>query len=143
LRAQQESGAISFSQQSASNYMRLAANYQRVGNLDKVPSIRAALELLSDNNPEQEQPELSGVEPEYPLAIAEPPSAQVVKTMLTALSSDDQWSIISSMWADLNAARTEQRRQERLEKLAAISRGNTELETDILSDHLRRSALEI
>ena len=46
LKQQQESGAIGFSQQTASKYMKLAANYNHERNLSEAPSIRAALELL-------------------------------------------------------------------------------------------------
>jgi len=38
--------------------MRVASNYQRAGNLTEAPSIRAALELLSDKEPEEQQGEL-------------------------------------------------------------------------------------
>ncbi len=51
LKRQQESGAIGFSQQTASKYMKLAANYNHERNLSEAPSIRAALELLSDKEP--------------------------------------------------------------------------------------------
>ena len=43
LKQQQESGAIGFSQQTASKYMKLAANYNHERNLSEAPSIRAGL----------------------------------------------------------------------------------------------------
>lgn len=52
LREQQESGAIDFSQKTATTYMRLASNRQRAADLIEPQSIRAALELLSDKEPE-------------------------------------------------------------------------------------------
>lgn len=58
LKKQQESGAIEFSQQTGSKYMRIAANYNRERNLIEAPSIRAALELLSDKEPTEQQGEL-------------------------------------------------------------------------------------
>lgn len=64
LKQQQESGAIGFSQPTASKYMKLAANYNRDFNLTVAPSIRAALELLSDKEPEAEQGTLLDVEAE-------------------------------------------------------------------------------
>lgn len=44
--------------------MKLAANYNRERNLLEAPSIRAALELLSDKEPEAEQETLIDVEAE-------------------------------------------------------------------------------
>lgn len=64
LKQQQESGAIGFSQPTASKYMKLAANYNRDFNLTVAPSIRAALELLSDKEPEVEQGTLIDIEAE-------------------------------------------------------------------------------
>lgn len=64
LKQQQESGAISFSQQTSSKYMRLAANYNRERNLPEATSIRAALELLSDKEPEEQQGSLIDIETE-------------------------------------------------------------------------------
>jgi len=55
LKQQQESGAIQVSQQTASKYMKLASNYNRERNLIEAPSIRAALELLSDKEPVEQQ----------------------------------------------------------------------------------------
>jgi hypothetical protein len=55
LKQQQESGAIQVSQQTASKYMKLASNYNRERNLIEAPSIRAALELLSDKEPAEQQ----------------------------------------------------------------------------------------
>lgn len=64
LKQQQESGAILFSQQTASKYMRLAANYNHERNFLEAPSIRAALELLSDQEPEEQQGSLIDIETE-------------------------------------------------------------------------------
>ena len=58
LKQQQESGEIQVSQQTASKYMKLASNYNRERNLLEAPSIRAALELLSDKEPAEQQGEL-------------------------------------------------------------------------------------
>ena len=58
LKQQQESGAIGFSRMTATKYMRLAANINRGLHLPEAPSIRAALELLSDKEPDDEQLDL-------------------------------------------------------------------------------------
>jgi hypothetical protein len=71
LKRQQESGAIEFSQPTASKYMRLAANYNRDFNLEGATSIRAALELLSDKEQaEEQQGSLIDVEAERQLRLA-------------------------------------------------------------------------
>ena len=49
LKRQQESGAISFTERTASKYMRVASNRNHGSDLIEAPSIRAALELLSDS----------------------------------------------------------------------------------------------
>ena len=54
LKQQQESGLIGFSESTAKRYMRVAANRSHVTDLE-APSIRAALELLSDKEPGAEQ----------------------------------------------------------------------------------------
>ena len=51
LKQQQESGAIGFSHKTATKYMNLAANMNHGSYLSEAPSIRAALELLSDKEP--------------------------------------------------------------------------------------------
>lgn len=55
LKQQQESGAIGFSHMTATKYMRLASNINRDLYLPESTSIRAALELLSDKEPDAEQ----------------------------------------------------------------------------------------
>ena len=55
LKQQQESGAIGFSHSHATRYMKLASNIARAQHLTEAPSIRAALELLSDKEPDAEQ----------------------------------------------------------------------------------------
>ena len=70
LKRQQASGAIEFSQPTASKYMKLAANYNRDFNLEGVTSIRAALELLSDKEPEEQQGDLIDMEAERQLRLA-------------------------------------------------------------------------
>lgn len=97
LKQQQESGAISFSQQSASTYMRLAANYQRAGNLAESPSIRAALELLSGDNPEQGNLLAREADPDDPEPA--PVSAQAVSSMLAELPDTDRVAVIQSVAA--------------------------------------------
>lgn len=62
LKQQQESGAISFSHKTATKYMNLAANMNRGSYLAEAPSIRAALELLSDKEPDAEQADLIPVD---------------------------------------------------------------------------------
>ena len=48
LKSQQESGLIGFTERTASKYMRVASNRNRGSDLLESPSIRAALELLSE-----------------------------------------------------------------------------------------------
>jgi predicted metal-dependent hydrolase len=50
LKAQQESGAIEFTERTASRYIRVASNRTRVSDSENSPSIRAALELLTDKD---------------------------------------------------------------------------------------------
>lgn len=64
LKQQQESVAIGFSHMTATKYMRLAANINRGLYLPETTSIRAALELLSDQEPTEQQGELIDVEAE-------------------------------------------------------------------------------
>jgi hypothetical protein len=54
LKAQQESGAIEFSERTAQAYIRVASNPQRAADF-KAPSIRAALELLTEEKPPVDQ----------------------------------------------------------------------------------------
>jgi len=56
-----ESGRLEVKRSQANTYMRVASNYQRAGNFEGVASIRAALELLSDKEPADQQSELAGV----------------------------------------------------------------------------------
>ena len=50
LNGEIESGRLEVKVREAQNYMRLATNTQRVAYLEESTSIRAALELLSDNS---------------------------------------------------------------------------------------------
>lgn len=54
LNGEIEAGRLEVKRSQANTYMRVASNYQRAGNLEGVTSIRAALELLSDKEPEAE-----------------------------------------------------------------------------------------
>ena len=47
-----DSGRLEVKRSQANTYMKLAANYNRERNLLEAPSIRAALELLSEKEPE-------------------------------------------------------------------------------------------
>lgn len=53
LKAQQEAGAVEFTERTASKYMRVASNRNRGSDLEHSPSIRAALELLTEDKPDQ------------------------------------------------------------------------------------------
>ncbi len=64
LRQQQESGAIRFTERTASKYMRIASNRNHGSDLLEAPSIRAALELLSDKEPTEQQGTLIDVDAE-------------------------------------------------------------------------------
>lgn len=65
LNAEIESGRLKIKRSQANSYMRVASNYQRAGNLpNEATSIRAALELLSDKEPDEQQGELIDVEAE-------------------------------------------------------------------------------
>ena len=54
LEDQRKSGSLEFSQPTASKYMKIASNYNRGFNLTESPSIRAALELLTEDKPSSE-----------------------------------------------------------------------------------------
>lgn len=54
LEAQRENGAIEFTDQTASKYMRIASNRNHGFNLIEAPSIRAALELLTEDKPDRQ-----------------------------------------------------------------------------------------
>jgi len=64
LNGEIESGRLKVKRSQANSYMRVASNYQRDGNLLEAPSIRAALELLSDKEPAEQQGTLIDVEAE-------------------------------------------------------------------------------
>lgn len=64
LNGEIESGRLVVKRSQANSYMRLAANYQRAGNLEQASSIRAALELLSDKEPSEQQGSLIDIEAE-------------------------------------------------------------------------------
>jgi hypothetical protein len=59
-----ECGRLKVKARQARSYMQLAANWQRAANLTEAPSIRAALELLSDKEPAAEQALLIPVDAE-------------------------------------------------------------------------------
>ncbi len=92
LKQQQESGAIGFSQQTASKYMQLASNWHRDANLPEAPSIRAALELLSDKEPEEQQGTLIDVEGERQARQeAEAKAESERQARLTAEQRSEDW----------------------------------------------------
>lgn len=66
-----ESGRLVVKRSQANSSMRLAANYQRAGNLEQASSIRAALELLSDKEPSEQQGSLIDIEAERQAFAAE------------------------------------------------------------------------
>jgi len=70
LNGEIESGRLEVKSRQARSYMRLASNWQRAANLTEAPSIRAALELLSDKEPEEQQGDLIDVEAERQLRLA-------------------------------------------------------------------------
>ena len=55
LKQQQEAGAIEFTERTASKYMKVAANRNHGSDLIEAPSIRAALELLSEDKAATDQ----------------------------------------------------------------------------------------
>jgi len=55
LNGEIEAGRLQVKARQTRSYMQLAANWQRDANLIESPSIRAALELLSDREPNEEQ----------------------------------------------------------------------------------------
>ena len=59
-----ESGRLQISVRHAQRYTKLAANTTRASYLAEAPSIRAALELLSDKEPEEQQGSLIDLEAE-------------------------------------------------------------------------------
>ena len=68
LNSEIESGRLEIKSTQARVYMRVAANKQRAVHLEDAASIRAALELLSDQEPEEQQGTLIDVEPALGLA---------------------------------------------------------------------------
>lgn len=70
LNGEIESGRLKVKARQTRSYMQLAANWQRDANLTEAPSIRAALELLSDQEPEEQQGELIDVEAERQARLA-------------------------------------------------------------------------
>ena len=92
LKQQQESGAIGFSHKTATKYMNLAANMNRGSYLSEAPSIRAALELLSDKEPTEQQGELAGVEVERQARQeAEAKAESERQARLTAEQRSEDW----------------------------------------------------
>lgn len=64
LNGEIEAGRLAVGERQARRYMQLASNRTRESNLIETPSIRAALELLSDKDPEAQQGTLIDVEAE-------------------------------------------------------------------------------
>jgi hypothetical protein len=64
LNGEIESGRLQVKVRQTQKYMQLASNTHRGAYLEEAPSIRAALELLSDQEPETEQGTLIDVEAE-------------------------------------------------------------------------------
>lgn len=92
LKQQQESGTIEFSDSTAKRYMRVASNRSHVTDLE-APSIRAALELLSDREPEpQQQGTLIDVEAERQAREAAEAKAEAERqARLVAEQRSDEW----------------------------------------------------
>lgn len=67
LNGEIESGRLNVKARQANTYMKIASNPQRGADLVEAPSIRAALELLSDKEPASEQTDLVGVDIEADL----------------------------------------------------------------------------
>lgn len=64
LNGEIESGRLTVAERTVHKYMRIARNSPREANLLEAPSIRAALELLSDKEPEEQQGSLIDIETE-------------------------------------------------------------------------------
>lgn len=62
LNGEIESGHLMVGERQARRYMQVASNTTRESFLIEAPSIRAALELLSDKEPAAEQTDLVGVD---------------------------------------------------------------------------------
>ena len=95
LKQQQESGAIGFSHMTATKYMRLATNINRDLYLPETTSIRAALELLSDKEPEAEQGTLLDVAAERKAFAAE---VGRICQNLNGLSNEGGLSNLDKSW---------------------------------------------
>lgn len=70
LNGEIESGRLEVKSTQARVYMRVASNKQRGVYLEETPSIRAALELLSDKEPEEQQGSLIDAEAERQARVA-------------------------------------------------------------------------
>jgi len=101
LKQQQEAGLIGFSHMTATKYMRLAANINRDLYLEST-SIRAALELLSDKEPEEQQGSLIDIEPTR--ARSEPPAAKPASDAETERRRAAEWR---EQWRSERDARRE------------------------------------
>jgi hypothetical protein len=64
LNGEIESGRLTVFERTVHKYMRIARNSPRSAYLPEAPSIRAALELLSDKEPEEQQGSLIDIETE-------------------------------------------------------------------------------
>ena len=92
LNGEIESGRLIVKVREAQNYMRLASNTQRVAYLEEAPSIRAALELLSDKEPTEQQSELGVVESERQARQeAEAKAESERQARLTAEQRSEDW----------------------------------------------------
>ncbi|MBK8752953.1 MAG: hypothetical protein IPL99_15565 [Candidatus Competibacteraceae bacterium] len=103
-----ESGRLKVKARQTRSYMQLAANWQRDANLIEAPSIRAALELLSDKEPDTEQADLIPVDVE-PMLAAPAASAATVAALLAELPETDQRAVLENVAAagDLKVVRAD------------------------------------
>lgn len=92
LNSEIESGRLKVKARQTRSYMQLAANWQRDANLTEAPSIRAALELLSDREPEGQQGTLIDAESERQAReAAEAKAEEERQARLTAEQRNAEW----------------------------------------------------
>ena len=100
LNGEIESGRLKVKARQTRSYMQLASNWQRDANLVEAPSIRAALELLSDKEPDEQQGTLIDVEAERQArAKAEAQAEAERQARLTAEQRNAEWA---AMWDSID-----------------------------------------
>ncbi len=110
-----ENGRLEVKRSQAHTYMRVASNYQRAGNLLEAPSIRAALELLTDKEPAEPQGELIDGEAERQARIVAEQQAEAERAARIAAEAD------KAIW-QTRQQESQQESNQRSQKIEALER---------------------